>query len=61
MIATLRHARRYRGMSPYPTYVLPRFGLTLTLTWCHGAGFCPGLVQWRWRGRLVAVAPAGQA
>lgn len=45
-------------MSPYPTI---RLSPRLTFVWAHGGGFCPGLVQWRWRGRLVAVVRAGQA
>lgn len=43
--------------SPYPSFYLPRFGLSLH--WQHGGGFCPGLLVWRISGQLLAVVRAG--
>ena len=45
-------------MDPYPTFRLTRY---LSARWAHGGGACPGVLQWRWRGRLLSVVSAGQA
>lgn len=45
-------------MDPYPTF---RVVADLSIRWAHGHGIYPGVLQWRWRGLLVAVVEAGQA